>query len=180
VTLLERYKRLTLWNKIGVLGSICSIAGIALFFMFRDKSETVPSINQTMVNSPGSMQAGHDININKDRRINDITENKIIKVLKYDSCVLTVGTISFGEGTQFAEDILRVARGAGCKTFGVNHGVGFASFSGVKILYPNQNSPVSVIKELHTILNEAGFKVSIELGSNVVPGSIYIYVGHRG
>ena len=60
----ERFKRLTLWNKIGAVGAVCSVVGLACWLLFRDAGTSVnvkvndsPGANvQSAVDSPGATQ----------------------------------------------------------------------------------------------------------------------------
>lgn len=46
MTLRERFKRLTLWNKLGVIGSIASIIGIILYFFPSDSSKHAAQLTE--------------------------------------------------------------------------------------------------------------------------------------
>lgn len=59
MNIINRFKKLTLWNKIGIIGSIASIIGLLLFFITKDNSVEVNSRNQS-----GGITAGHIENVN--------------------------------------------------------------------------------------------------------------------
>ena len=64
MNLWRRFKRLTIWHKLGAIGAVCSILGVALCFLFLGP-ETSVKVNvqdsrdakvQTAVNSPNATQ----------------------------------------------------------------------------------------------------------------------------
>ena len=63
MNLLQRYRKLTFWHKVGFWGAICSIISLGLWFIPPSCQPDNSSINQTMNKSPGGIQATGDVNI---------------------------------------------------------------------------------------------------------------------
>ncbi|HLB74860.1 MAG TPA: hypothetical protein VJJ98_12635, partial [Sedimentisphaerales bacterium] len=55
MNLWQRFKRLSLWNKVGVLGGFCSILGFLGWLLLRSPQSSV-EVNLTAVNSPNTTQ----------------------------------------------------------------------------------------------------------------------------
>lgn len=83
-TFLERYKKLSLWNRIGLFGSLASIiAGIA--FLFPSEKQTI-SLDKNQVSEV--YQAGRDITVNKYKLSIESSNtkpkgDKSVEVIKY-------------------------------------------------------------------------------------------------
>lgn len=62
LALLQRYRRLTFWNKFGVWGSLASIVGLGLYFWPDNRSDGPRQVTQVQ-GSPGAtiLQPGRDI-----------------------------------------------------------------------------------------------------------------------
>ncbi len=59
MTLLQRYRRLTLWNKVGFWGSVASIIGLVIAFV----TLVLPDASSTQVKaSNGGITVGRDLN----------------------------------------------------------------------------------------------------------------------
>jgi hypothetical protein len=82
-----RFRKLTFWNKLGAIGSVCSILGFAGWLLLRDPGgipvtvddspngniqtaiNSPNAVQQNMENSPGGIQVAGDLNMNGYRPI---------------------------------------------------------------------------------------------------------------
>lgn len=70
MNILQRYNRLSLWNKIGLWGSLASVVALVMVFWPSPKPVNASkTISQSMVNSPGGIQALGNVTITPDKRI---------------------------------------------------------------------------------------------------------------
>lgn len=71
MNILDRYRRLSFWNKFAAWGSIASIVGIGVVLvqLISDNKENLPANQQSVVNSPGSIQVGGDLIIHKTEQV---------------------------------------------------------------------------------------------------------------
>ena len=61
MNLAQRFRRLSFWNKLTAIGSLASIAGLALWFILHDGSKQEITIEGE--GDPTVYQAGRDINV---------------------------------------------------------------------------------------------------------------------
>jgi hypothetical protein len=71
MTLFQRYQRLNIWNKLGVIASILTVITFFVWIIPKDQKPAPPAkqVFQTSVNSPGSVQIGGDVTINPDPKL---------------------------------------------------------------------------------------------------------------
>lgn len=129
-------------------------------------------------NQSGGITA-KNIEINTDRRIDKTNFDFLVDGLKNNQCVITVGVLgNGGEPSFLADQLLLAATQSGCKVSGVNHGVGFEPFMGVKIIYSTINTPVNSISIIESVFNKANITY-IKIPDDSKTGSIYLYVGYK-
>lgn len=147
------------------------------------KSEHFPpshSTVQAMTNSPGSIQVGGDFNVNMARRMTQSGADLMISGLRNKPCQVTVGVLGMGgEPDRLANEILQIVQLAGCQASGVNHGVGFPTFYGVRILYSPITPPLESIRIVASALKISKIDYVESPDPNQKPGSLYIYVGYK-
>lgn len=136
--------------------------------------DVVISQNQT-----GGITA-HSVNINTDRNISPSVSNAISNVLKASNCQITIGALGMGGETEkLANQLLLAAQYSGCKTNGVNHGIGFEGFNGLQIQVSQTNPLLNVARSLESILLNASIECSVVYGLSLTEGNIYLYVGYK-
>jgi len=71
MTLFQRYQRLNIWNKLGVIASILTIITFVVWIISKNQNPIQPAkqIIQTSVNSPGSVQIGGNVTVNPDPKL---------------------------------------------------------------------------------------------------------------
>jgi hypothetical protein len=138
-----------------------------------------PAVSQTMIGSPGGMQAGRDINVGIDRQLSSSALNFLQTGFRGVPCSITVGTLSLGgEPDRLASQLFDALGRAGCNTQGVMHGVGFASFNGIRLLV-SPSAPQPVIDIIKKALELAGLAYNTIVDSAQPAGVVYIYVGYK-
>lgn len=143
-------------------------------------SASSPNIAQTMNNSPGAIQVGGNLSVNAERQVTQTAINLLMKRLKNKPCPVTVGVLGLGgEPLQLANDLLQILQNAGCQVSGVNHGIGFPTFFGVRILYSPISPPVESIQVIADALQASKIDFVNVPDSNQAPGTIYLYVGYK-
>jgi hypothetical protein len=67
MNIIERYRRLNIWNKLGVWGSLASVLGFAAFLLWPIGSKPTTSSTAFIDRSPGAtiMQSGRDLIVNQ-------------------------------------------------------------------------------------------------------------------
>lgn len=79
MNIITRFKKLSLWNKIGLIGAFASIIGLVLFFIPAESKVKVKSVNQT-----GGITAGKIDNINI-TTVNETNLNEEMEQKKKDA-----------------------------------------------------------------------------------------------
>ncbi len=71
MTLLQRFNRLTVWNKLGVVASVVGIISFVCWLIFElpNSKPTAKQITQTAINSPNSVQITGDVIVNPDPKL---------------------------------------------------------------------------------------------------------------
>jgi hypothetical protein len=154
----------------------------------KDKMSDTPKINQTMMNSPGGLQVGRDLNVNVNaaRRLAEAQKQFLIGEMSK-----SVGTNGSGlitcimgdpESTTLALDFVDVFRRAGWALPG--SGFNQALFSGlprgviVKI-HSREDTELPQIKRLIESMFRLGLQRSGEIDPNVPSGEFQLIIGAR-
>lgn len=180
MNIIARFKKLNLWNKLGVFGAVCSILAFLLWLLWPIPQKYGQS--QIMTDSPGGTQiaVNGDLNINTDRRLRGNISDSLVQRLKTYPCPITVGVLGVGgEPNLLAEDFLRIAKAANCPTKGIYHAVGHEPFYGIIIKFSQRDIPKNTIAVLNQSLKEAEITYINYQDSLLSEGEIYIYVGYK-
>jgi hypothetical protein len=141
-----------------------------------------PSINQTMTNSPGGIQAGRDV-IQKQtppRKLSSDQKNTFLNTVRSFSpkCLVEVTSVlGNGESSNFAEQLDALLIEAGWTTKGVRQGI----FSSVPVglimqIHDKDNIPPSAPLLQHA-LGQIGFQTEGSYHQQAAVGTIYLIVG---
>jgi hypothetical protein len=194
MTIRERFGRLSLWNKLGAVGSVCSVLAFAGWLLWPESHKALPSttqnssnngqgaIQQNMTGSPGALQVAvaGDVNVNTDRRLRGRPAETLVGFLRTNPCPVTVGALGMGGDPEIlANDFLAIAKAAGCPTQGIFHGVGFQPFDGIQIKFSPQNTPTNSVLGIIKALRESRLTFVSGPDPSQAAGSIYIYVGNK-
>jgi hypothetical protein len=136
---------------------------------------------QTMENSPGGFQVAGNVNVDVSRRLSPSAAASLVAALRSrPPRQVTVGALGMGgDITRLADEILQLAKLAGCQTAGVNHGVGLDGFEGVRVLAATVDTPVEATQAMAGALAASGIASQKALDPGQPPGTLYVFVGHR-
>jgi hypothetical protein len=178
--ILARYKRLSIWNKIGFWGAVASIVSILVLFLAGNPKggisvETTNSpgaVVQTAVNSPNSIQVNaNTLNVqqgNVQRHVSSATAKELGQILRDSGShgVEFIATMGNPEAFELADQLHRLFREAGWDVDpSVNQALKVGDIKGVRFVFDKENLPSSEVQRaVVLILDEFGYEHAMYYG----------------
>jgi len=71
MTIFQRFSKLTIWNKLGVVGSVVGIVSFVCWLIFElpNSKPAAKQITQTAINSPNTVQIAGDVIVSSDPKL---------------------------------------------------------------------------------------------------------------
>lgn len=143
-----------------------------------------PSINQTMIDSPGGIQAGGDVIVNQEPPQRKLTPEQRAKLLSLLHSmprppIKILSMMGDTESMNFASELASVFRSAGWSVTGPNQAMLAGNPKGLLIVVHSQDKAPAGAGDLQAALENTGFKAEGEANSGYPENSLALIVGHK-